>query len=195
MFSSASTMPCKIVRVCKHSETVNITYRYAKERENERYALGKTLCTVCSKRLEQMFKEPGDVVFDMILPPLRGSDKQVAWAGKIRAERWKLFGSVLQRVSLGDPEDVLILPMYRALLAYAAMDSAKYWIDGRDFKSNHWGLKSDTEFFLKAPAYGTMVGEFSPYGRLKQFNQPLLNRIMQATLPENVAPVAELQAS
>lgn len=182
MFSS-STVPCSITRLCRHTETVNISYRYAREKEQEKTALAKMLCSECSKRLETLFNNPGETIFDLVLPPLRGSDKQVAWANELRAQRWAHHGALLQTVSLQDAKDPLTLPLYRALLAFGSMDSAKFWIDTRDLKQGHWGLKSDAEFFIKEPGYGVMVGEFSPYGRLKKFNPSLLGQIMRAELP------------
>lgn len=182
MFSS-STVPCSITRLCRHTETVNISYRYAREKEQEKTALAKMLCSECSKRLETLFNNPGETIFDLVLPPLRGSDKQVAWANELRAQRWAHHGALLQTVSLQDAKDPLTLPLYRALLAFGSMDSAKFWIDTRDLKQGHWGLKSDVEFFIKEPGYGVMVGEFSPYGRLKKFNPSLLGQIMRAELP------------
>jgi len=182
MFSS-STVPCSITRLCRHTETVNISYRYAREKEQEKTALAKMLCSECSKRLETLFNNPGDTIFDLVLPPLRGSDKQVAWANELRAQRWAHHGALLQTVSLQDAKDPLTLPLYRALLAFGSMDSAKFWIDTKDIKQGHWGLKSDVEFFIKEPGYGVMVDEFSPYGRLKKFNPSLLGQIMRAELP------------
>lgn len=182
MFSS-STVPCSITRLCRHTETVNISYRYAREKEQEKTALAKMLCSECSKRLETLFNNPGETIFDLMLPPLRGSDKQVAWANELRAQRWAHHGALLQTVSLQDAKDPLTLPLYRALLAFGSMDSAKFWIDTKDLKQGHWGLKSDVEFFIKEPGYGVMVGEFSPYGRLKKFNPSLLGQIMRAELP------------
>lgn len=182
MFSS-STVPCSITRLCRHTETVSISYRFAREKEQEKTALAKMLCSECSKRLETLFNNPGEAIFDLVLPPLRGSDKQVAWANKLRAQRWAHHGALLQTVSLQDAKDPLILPLYRALLAFGSMDSAKFWIDTKDIKQGHWGLKSDVEFFIKEPGYGVMVGEFSPYGRLKKFNPSLLGQIMRAELP------------
>lgn len=182
MFSS-STVPCSITRLCRHTETVNISYRYAREKEQEKTALAKMLCSECSKRLETLFNNPGETIFDLVLPPLRGSDKQVAWANELRAQRWAHHGALLQTVSLQDAKDPLTLPLYRALLAFGSMDSAKFWIDTKDLKQGHWGLKSDVEFFIKEPGYGVMVGEFSPYGRLKKFNPSLLGQIMRAELP------------
>lgn len=182
MFSS-STVPCSITRLCRHTETVSISYRYAREKEQEKTALAKMLCSECSKRLETLFNNPGETIFDLVLPPLRGSDKQVAWANKLRAQRWAHHGALLQTVSLLDAKDPLILPLYRALLAFGSMDSAKFWIDTKDIKQGHWGLKSDVEFFIKEPGYSVMVGEFSPYGRLKKFNPSLLGQIMRAELP------------
>ncbi|AXH60139.1 hypothetical protein [Pseudomonas amygdali] len=182
MFSS-STVPCSITHVCRHTETVNISYRFTKEKEQEKAALAKTLCSKCSKKLEELFKNPGETVFDLVLPPLRGSDKQVAWANKLRDQRWAHHGALLQTVSLQDDKDPLTLPLYRALLAFGSMDDARFWIDTRDNKLGHWGLKSDVEFFIKEPGYGVVVGEFSPYGRLKKFNPSLLGQIMRAELP------------
>lgn len=182
MFSS-STVPCSITRLCRHTETVNISYRYAREKEQEKTALAKMLCSECSKRLETLFNNPGETIFDLVLPPLRGSDKQVAWANELRAQRWAHHGALLETVSLQDAKDPLTLPLYRALLAFGSMDSAKFWIDTKDLKQGHWGLKSDVEFFIKEPGYGVMVGEFSPYGRLKKFNPSLLGQIMRAELP------------
>lgn len=182
MFSS-STVPCSITRLCRHTETVNISYRYVREKEQEKTALAKMLCSECSKRLETLFKNPGETIFDLELPPLRGSDKQVAWANELRAQRWAHRGALLQTVSLQDAKDPLTLPLYRALLAFGSMDSARFWIDTKDIKQGHWGLKSDVEFFIKEPGYGVMVDEFSPYGRLKKFNPSLLGQIMRAELP------------
>lgn len=182
MFSS-STVPCSITRLCRHPETVNISYRYAREKEQEKTALAKMLCSECSKRLETLFNNPGETIFDLELPPLRGSDKQVAWANKLRDQRWAHHGALLQTASLQDPKDPLTLPLYRALLAFGSMDSAKFWIDTKDIKQGHWGLKRDVEFFIKEPGYGVIAGEFSPYGRLKQFNPSLLGQIMRAELP------------
>lgn len=182
MFSS-STVPCSITRICRHTETVNISYRYAKEKEQEKLSLSKELCSECSEKLQALFNNPGESIFDLELPPLRGSDKQIAWANKLRAQRWTLYGSLLQTVSLQDPADPVILPLYRALLAYASQDSARFWIDIKDIKPSFWSLKSETEFFIKEPGYGVVVGEFSPYARLKKFNPGLLGQIMRAELP------------
>ncbi|WP_122531298.1 hypothetical protein [Pseudomonas viridiflava] len=192
MFSSSS-VPCAITRVCRHTETVCISYRYAKEKEQERKELSRMLCTECENRLKTLFAEPGDTIFDLELPQLRGSDKQISWAHKLRAERWRLYGAMLQTVSLENPEDPLTLAMYRSLLCYGSMDDARYWIDLREMKPNFWSLKSDVEFCLKVPGYGVMIGEFSPYGRLQKFNPSLLGQILRA-IPPPSGSVAQSKA-
>lgn len=185
--STPNTVQHSITRICSHAEQVDISYRSSGERDRERRDVSGTLCSECSKKIQGFFEVPGETIADIPFPPLKGTDKQISWALKLRADAWKLYGAMLHQVMQSDPADPIVLPLYRTLLAYGAMDAASFWIDGRHFKPSHWVLKGEVAFFLKAPGFGITLGEFSPYGRLLKNNPAALDRIKQSYLPEKGA--------
>ena len=78
----------EIKRLCGHVEDVQI-YGSGKERERKVYAMERHLCAECQKIEDVRLEKERASDLDLVLPDLAGSEKQIAWATKIRSE--KLF--------------------------------------------------------------------------------------------------------
>lgn len=119
---------------CGHTVTKQLV---GKEADRSRYiawAAKSGLCEECHKADAAAAVDAMEVEF--ALPPLTGSDKQVAWARKIRADKiadvrkW-MDGLRAQAERLGkieeyETEAAAIMQML------AEKTEARYWIDNRD---------------------------------------------------------------
>jgi hypothetical protein len=91
-------------------------------------------CFVAEKRAEQVDSAAGDsaATAHLDLPPLSGSDRQIAWASTIRAKR---LAAIIAAAPSDDPSKIR---------ACCVIIDAKWWIDHRDL--------SDADFLAKAEA-------------------------------------------
>ncbi len=111
----------EITHSCGHIERHLIVVQFAYEGDTKARQLERRKCTDCyragkeSKAADQAAADDATLA-DIDLPALVGSEKQVDWAGKIRAKR-------LAAAAREDPETAKSL---------ARQVQAKWWIDNRD---------------------------------------------------------------
>ncbi|WP_210211003.1 hypothetical protein [Rhodomicrobium lacus] len=109
---------------------------YGKHDERQSYIAwaGKSgICPACAAANAQRAAEA--VESEYALPALAGSDKQVAWARKIRAEKVGEAVKWMDAVAAKVPEaklEAYAEQRARALQAFFAKTSASYWIDNKD---------------------------------------------------------------
>jgi hypothetical protein len=123
----------EITYSCGHTEAKQL---YGKEAERARYmawAAAKGVCSACAKADRAAACEAVEVEHD--LPALTGSDKQVAWARQIRAEKLAAIMAFIAANREKAPEarreeyDTQAAPTVQAILAKG---EARWWIDRRD---------------------------------------------------------------
>ena len=111
----------QIRRSCGHTEQVyGGSYDYKRE--------GSRVCKDC-----WIAQQATTVIADAVeMPMLKGSDKQIAWARKVRAQYVSKWDAVLaQRAGASDASQV---ERFRAAVAtiVAQRTDASWWIDNRD---------------------------------------------------------------
>lgn len=118
---------------CGHEGREQMTGPH-RDRESRVALIGRSkLCPECyAKELEETrsreFEAAKRSSEEMKLPDLTGTEKQVAWATKIRAD---IFSKNL--TLLGEITDQGLLEYSKArILKMREQTTAKYWIDGRD---------------------------------------------------------------
>lgn len=128
---------------CGHEIEVNI---YGKESEREskiKWYETEAVCPECYKsKMENERKAAAD---GLNLPELEGSEKQVAWAEKIRAAFIRSYESTVNTYAKGTQEqreatkkaiDAATanprVKLYKKVIAVFEEKSAKWWIENRD---------------------------------------------------------------
>jgi hypothetical protein len=126
-----------ITHSCGHDETVNIVGP-EKDRPRKREWLESQPCYECKR--EQAILGAQAWASKRGLVVLEGSEKQVAWAEKIRKEFVESFERIIDNISkrmekkeeptAEDEQDVI--HMHRAHELLLRQSQAKFWIDHRD---------------------------------------------------------------
>lgn len=116
-----------ITHACGHEQAHHFT-GFADQQARKARWLQTTLCRTCfiaAKRSEEAAAaiEAGTAIAHLDLPQLHGSDRQVAWATTIRAQR---LAAICTQTAADDAEGE------KACLPIA---DAKWWIDHRDLAS------------------------------------------------------------
>ncbi len=111
---------------CGHEGDVHLNVNKKETEKLEAYFAEKGLCWECRKQADH------EIVTDLGLPDLEGTEKQVAWGGDIRAQvvgnlTRKLGGINEMRVALTTPPVGL-----EKLMAALAIKTAKEWIENKD---------------------------------------------------------------
>lgn len=131
-----------VTHSCGHQERHDLTGN-ASTRAWRAGRLAEDLCSDCFRAAREAESAAAAAsAAEAGLPPLRGSDRQVQWAETIRAKKLHVIAralvadlSPLEVSTLwgdADPADPALPGLVDAL---HAMDSAHWWIDGRDLKS------------------------------------------------------------
>lgn len=123
----------KISYSCGHTEDKQL---FGKEADRQRYIAWAQNGAVCSNcRASDKAAAVADLEAEHDLPALTGSEKQIAWARTLRAERMGDFSKMIDqmrgRVKPGaETEFENTAASYMVQLA--GQSAAKWWIDGRD---------------------------------------------------------------
>ncbi len=125
-----------ITRSCGHEETIQI-YGPHKDRARKAEYEATKLCRECwraqaqaereeqSRTAAQRNKEQG-------LPALTGSEKQIAWAESIRAEKQAELERLVEQAAKSSPTPEQRQQFNDAIAAVLAETAASWWIDNRD---------------------------------------------------------------
>lgn len=116
---------------CEHEGSVNIVGP-EKDRPRKREWLATQLCPNCKK--EQAAKSVDEWTEAHGLVALQGSDKQVAWANKIRKE---LLEGMEPYINIED-EDPLLPYIIQVRDFAASQTTARWWIDQQAHTSKTW---------------------------------------------------------
>jgi hypothetical protein len=124
--SILTRMEQRIIHACGH-EQVHYLTGFASQQERKAGWLRTTLCRTCfvaARKAEQVeaVMRDGTAIAHLSLPPLVGSDRQVAWATTIRAGRLAAM--------LGNPESDF------GVSACMLISDAKWWIDHRQLATD-----------------------------------------------------------
>lgn len=119
---------------CGHTVTVDISGTNVHgEREAEAERRARKPCPACSRqqKRDQLARDSADAAARNAsagLPPLEGSEKQVAWAEQIRDDAVTMIADSVARSGCTD-----LVPAVTAVITRAAsrQTSAVAWIDGR----------------------------------------------------------------
>jgi flagellar biosynthesis GTPase FlhF len=132
-------MKINVTHTCGHSE-IHSVFGKSRERENKTRWLEGTMCTDCYKEsVEQARAAAAELATkeakEKGLPELRGSDKQIAWAERLRAEAFAEFEKQCQSLrSMDGPsraktiQEAIIARVDEELRDYS---SAKWWIENQ----------------------------------------------------------------
>lgn len=139
---------------CGHTETIQL---YGKMKDRQRkieYFEREGLCSECYKKALAQEKESKEKVIDSYiesvigqLPKLVGSEKQVAWANKLRKE---MIADALQ-VKEETKSQLKSEKLYDDVIAYnfSTISDAKFYIDNRNDSFRYSVLKIFVENFKK----------------------------------------------
>lgn len=109
-------MEREITHSCGHQQRHQISGFFAADSDREAARVARRKCSACYEAGKQTKAAQADAALaDLALLPLTGSEKQVAWATSIRAER-------LAALRRKDPS---------AVASFAGIAEAKWWIDHR----------------------------------------------------------------
>jgi hypothetical protein len=125
-------MKVNITYSCGHQGTINV---FGKSEERERkikYFEEYGLCPDCYKVEKQ--KETEEFAVKCELPELKGSEKQVAWANKIRKEKIEEFEKEKPAIRKGAGDDFAEF-LNEFADKYYKNNSASWWIDHREWKT------------------------------------------------------------
>lgn len=126
-------MKVTIKRSCGHEETVSV-YGTGKERDSRIEWLKSTACKSCYK--EEQLNSTSEHATNMNLPELTGSEKQVAWAMKIRNEKIteivELFGLFTRLADGNEKKTEELNTIAKCVESIKQISDSKYWIDNRD---------------------------------------------------------------
>jgi hypothetical protein len=128
----------EIEYVCGHTDTIKIKYGGARRESYIEWAENNKLCSVCykktlKKRFEKQNIATAKANSEAGLPPLTGSEKAIAWAETIRAEKLK----ELLSSKINNNEDVALeqAVMNDSIIAMRerikSIVAASWWIDQR----------------------------------------------------------------
>lgn len=126
-------MKVNITYSCGHQGTINV---FGKSEERERkikYFEEYGLCPDCYKAEKQKETEEF-AVKKCELPELKGSEKQVAWANKIRKEKIEEFEKEKPAIRKGAGDDFADF-LNDFTTNYYKNTSASWWIDHRDWRT------------------------------------------------------------
>lgn len=121
----------RITRSCGHAEEINLFGPYA-ERQRRREYEARRLCRACwARRREEVGAAAADSNAAAGLPPLEGTERQIAWAEQIRAGiiARDLAGVRTALARIADPEQRQLAE--RWLAAVLGQREAGWWIDRR----------------------------------------------------------------
>ena len=124
--SILTRMEQRITHTCGH-EQIHHLAGYASQQDRKATWLRTTLCRTCfaaarkAEKCEAAMRD-GTAIAHLSLPPLVGSERQVAWATTIRAGRLAAM--------LADPTSAGGVP------ACMPIGDAKWWIDHRELTAN-----------------------------------------------------------
>jgi hypothetical protein len=159
-------MPISIFRVCDHKEVEDIRYRGNREKDQMLHYARGLLCKDCKQSITAWFQNPDDKPYPLALPELIGSEKQVAWANKIRTVRaHALLGVMTLAAQHGAKSG---LGCWRALFAFLGQRQAKTWIDNRDERYSAEYFVLEASYFMMGSTIGVTFSPRSVYGQLKQ---------------------------
>lgn len=122
-------MEQRITHACGH-EQVHYLHGFASQQDRKARWLQTTKCRTCfmaDKQAEQTAAAAQDstAIAHLDLPALNGSDRQVAWATTIRAQR---LAAIIATAAADNADD---------LKAWCRTTDAKWWIDHRDLDDLH----------------------------------------------------------
>ena len=178
MFSE-SVIDQAVIRVCDHRETLQIRYKYVREKSQELHYARNEFCTDCKKAIRDWFDNPSSSTYPLTLPALVGTEKRVKWAKSIRDKRFNHLLRVLQ--SAVEHEGKASLGVQRAILAFSMQTSALFWIDGRDLEFGSAYFMTEAAFFLRASTIGATFGVNSIYGQWKSRTPYLIEKVKACT--------------
>lgn len=124
-------MKVDITFSCGHEGTIEV---FGKSEERERkikYFEEYGLCPDCYKAEKQ--KETEEFAVKCELPELKGSEKQVAWANKIRKEKIEEFEKEKPAIRKGAGDDFADF-LNDFTTNYYKNTSASWWIDHREWR-------------------------------------------------------------
>lgn len=113
-----------VTHTCGHEERVNLIGKYT-ERERRLEQMSRQACTECYREAQrQVAQEQAD---KMQLPVLTGTEKQVAWALKLRGD---VIDEIERLLRVG-PEDGAAKARRALSKALQELTKASWWIDHR----------------------------------------------------------------
>lgn len=125
-------MKVNITYSCGHEGTIEV-FGKAEERERKiKYFEEYGLCPDCYKKGKQGEEKAFAVKYE--LPELKGSEKQISWANKIRKEKIKEFEGEKPAIRKGAGDDFADF-LDKFTNHYYKNNSASWWIDHREWRA------------------------------------------------------------
>ena len=125
-------MKVNITYSCGHEGTIEV-FGKAEERERKiKWFSEYGLCPDCYKAEKQTEEKSFAETYG--LPGLKGSEKQISWANKIRKEKIEAFEKEKATIRKGAGDDFADF-LNGFVKAYYRKDSASWWIDHREWRT------------------------------------------------------------
>lgn len=125
-------MKVNITYSCGHEGTIEV-FGKAEERERKiKYFEEYGLCPDCYKAEKQGEEKSFAEKYE--LPELKGSEKQISWANKIRKEKIKEFEGEKPAIRKGAGDDFADF-LDKFTNHYYKNNSASWWIDHREWRA------------------------------------------------------------
>lgn len=145
---------------CGHNGTVVLFGRSADREQRLKWYESVGLCPECYAAQCQQKREIAGQIASLWadaqgIPPLTGTDKQIAWAEVIRYERLTVLGDYASRVADYHAGNAELMQAFEDTLAWIGQQAeAKWWIDRREL--------SLRQLLCEAPAFVTVLRISNP---------------------------------
>ncbi|MCF6783367.1 hypothetical protein [Stutzerimonas stutzeri] len=163
---SATVMPIRVTRACGHSESEEFRYRTVRDRNQQAEAARRVVCRSCRVMIQGWLELANETPYQVQLPVLSGSDKQVKWAESIRANQLKsLLPAMAAAAAHGDKIGAAV---WQALYVIVMQRQARFWIDNREVGFSHYYVEAEATYFAMTVTFGVTFSERSIFGYLKK---------------------------
>ena len=163
---SAVEMTITVSRVCGHSETQDIRYKGTREKQQIQHYERLRFCKACQQQIRDWFSDSSAAPYPLSLRPLSGSEKQVAWADRLRAGRaFQLLKVMALAASDGSKTGIAL---WQAIHTFIQQCQARFWIDNKDevYGPDYFALEAS--YYLMPSTIGVQFSPRSIFGMLKE---------------------------
>lgn len=157
--------PVNVIRACGHNEVVSIRYGSTREKGSELLAVKATFCSTCHVKVKDWVASANTAEpYELSLPPLTGTPRQVSWAHCLRQ---KLAQPLLRAMTLAaEHGGHMGAAVWKGLYAVVTQQDASFWIDNREWGFNHYTVEREAGCFARG--FDSMPHGNSIYSQIRK---------------------------